>query len=103
MINVFYQDEYIKCKPLVTDDGELRTVLNILHDIDSSKDLDLCKIGSSIFSIIPGHTHDLTPVQIQALANLGYVILNALSSENYHISREHLSEKIFLIFFQSVE
>lgn len=100
MLNVYFKGGSTKCDSILTEDRDLREILNILNNInDRETPLDLSEIASNVFDIAASCARDMTPIQIQALANLGYVLTQ---NDNCTISRSHLYEKVFLTFFKPV-
>lgn len=100
MLNLNFKGESKKCDAIVADDRDLREILNILNNInDRETPLNLSEIASNVFDIAASCAREMTPIQIQALANLGYVLTQ---SDKYTVSRSHLYEKVFLTFFKPV-
>jgi hypothetical protein len=98
-VNVYYDGEWIKCEPLLQEDYEIKEILSIMSKIDDKDEqLNLREIGQSLFHLAasPSRLHGMGSIQIQALANLGYVLF---TTDEKSISRRHLYEKVFLAFF----
>ncbi|WP_432694323.1 hypothetical protein ACRBU7_10995 [Priestia aryabhattai] len=98
-MNVYFQGEWIKCNSILEEDYEIKEILNILNDInEGNKEINLKEIGASLFHLASSHSclHQMGSIQIQALANLGYILF---TENEESISRRHLYEKIFLAFF----
>ena len=98
-MNVYFEGELIKCKSILEEDYEVREILSILNQIDDKdEDFNLRKIGESLFHLAssPSCLREMGSIQIQALANLGYVLF---TKDEKSISRSHLYEKVFLAFF----
>lgn len=98
-MNVYYDGDWIKCNPLLQEDFEIKEVLNIMDKINNKDEkLNLKEIGESLFHLAasPSCLHGMKSTQIQALANLGYILFTA---DEKSISRRHLYEKVLLAFF----
>ncbi|AYE50680.1 hypothetical protein OEA_13120 [Priestia megaterium NCT-2] len=98
-MNIYFEGEWIECKPLLETDYEIKEILNILDNINNDdKEINLKNIGISIFHLAssPSCLHQMGSIQIRALANLGYVLF---SEDEKSISRRHLYEKVLLAFF----
>ena len=98
-MNVYYDGDWINCKPLLQEDFEIKEILNIMDKINNKDEqLNLREIGESLFHLAasPPCLHGMKSIQIQALANLGHVLF---TTDEKSISRRHLYEKVFLAFF----
>lgn len=98
-MNVYYEGEWIRCKPLLQEDFEIKEILTIMEKIfNEEEQLNLREIGQSLFNLAASRSciHGMKSTQIQALANLGYVLF---TNDENSISRKHLYSKVFLAFF----